>query len=150
MKQSDALAENRKARFEYEVLEEYEAGLVLTGQEAKSAKNGGLNLTGSFVSFHNNEAFLTNASISPYGKAGPQPEYDPTHSRKILLHKKQMYVLRDKVHEEGLTVVPLRVYTKGRFIKVALALARGKKKFDKRAAIKKREFRREKQNLSRL
>jgi SsrA-binding protein len=146
----DSLAENRKAKFEYDVLDTIEAGLVLTGQEAKSTKNGGMNLSGAFVVFHNGEAQLLNATIAPYSKAGPLPEYDPSRSRRVLLHKKQIHILQSKAHEEGLTIVPLRVYTKGRFIKILVALARGRKQFDKRAAIKKREFKREAQNLSRL
>lgn len=143
------LAENKKARFDYEVLETLEAGLVLTGQEAKSTRNGGVTIKGSFVTFRGNMPMLTGAQIAPYKSAGIIKDYDPTVSRKLLFSKKEIYYLKAKAQEEGLTIVPLKVYTKARFIKLEVAVARGKKTYDKREAIKKRDFEREKRQLAR-
>lgn len=136
-------AENKKARFDYEILETYEAGLVLSGQEVKSVKQGGVNLKGSFVTFHGKSARLTNAHIGKYGPAGPLPEYDPTQSRTLLLKRKEINYLRGKSLEAGLTIVPLSVYSKNRLIKVEIGLAKGKKSYDKRQSIKKRDIERE-------
>ncbi|PIT88102.1 MAG: SsrA-binding protein [Candidatus Magasanikbacteria bacterium CG10_big_fil_rev_8_21_14_0_10_36_32] len=137
------LADNKKAFFDYEILEKLEAGIVLSGQETKSVKNGQASLKGTFVTFHKNNAFLTNMNISPYKQAGPLPEYEPTKSRRLLLHKREIDYLREKSQEQGLTIVPLRVYTKNRFIKVEIAVARGKKQYDKRETIKNRDTERE-------
>lgn len=138
-----ALATNKRARFDYEILDTLEAGLVLTGQEVKSAKKGHMSLAGAFVTFHRDDAVLTNARISPYPQAGPLPAYDPTQSRRLLLRKKEISYLRGKSLEKGLTIVPLKVYTKNRFIKVEIAIARGRHTYDKREVIKKRELQRE-------
>ncbi|HAZ28413.1 MAG TPA: SsrA-binding protein [Candidatus Magasanikbacteria bacterium] len=136
-------ATNKRARFDYDILETLEAGLELTGQEVKSIRGGHMQLKGSHVTFHGDEAFLINAHVSAYKHAGPLPGYDPERSRRLLLRHKQIDYLRGKRQERGLTVVPLSVYTKGPNIKVAIGVAQGKKKFDKRAAIKKREHKRE-------
>jgi SsrA-binding protein len=135
-----SLAENKKAHFNYEILEKIEAGLVLSGAEVKSVKSGHLSLKEAFVTFHNNDAFLTNAHISPYQQAGPNPDYDPTHSRKLLLHRKEIAYLRTKALEKGLTIIPLSVYSKSRLIKVELAVGKGKHTFDKRETLKKRDI----------
>ena len=132
-----SLTENKKAFFDYEILEKLEAGLVLTGPEVKSAKAGHMNLKGSYVTFHGGDALLTNAHISAYQPAGKNPDYDPTRSRRLLLKKKEIDYLRSKSQEKGLTIVPLKVYTKNRFVKVEVGVARGKKQFDKRESIKK-------------
>lgn len=137
------LAQNKKAEFEYEILEKYEAGLVLSGQEVKSAKLGQINLKGSYITFHGTNASVLNMHINKYKAAGPLPNYDPTQSRRVLLHKKQIAYLRAKSTEKGLTIVPLRVYTKGRLLKIEVAVARGKKLYDKREVLKKRELKRE-------
>lgn len=137
------LATNKKARFDYEILDTYEAGLVLTGQEVKSVRAGNVKLTGGYVTFHGDEAMLTNAHISPYKFAAKIEEYDPTRSRKLLLKHKEISYLREKLHEKGLTIVPLSLYTKGRHIKLEIGVAKGKKTFDKRESIKKRELDRE-------
>jgi SsrA-binding protein len=137
------LAENKKAFFDYEILEKFEAGLKLTGQETKSAKMGQINLKGSYVTFHNGKAYVLNMHINKYKPAGPLPDYDPTHTRQLLLHKKEIAYLQGKFMEKGLTIVPLRVYTKQRLIKIEVAVARGKKTYDKRETIKKRELKRE-------
>jgi SsrA-binding protein len=134
------LAENRQARYDYEILETLEAGLKLTGPEVKSAKKGSLNLKGSFVTFHNNFALLTNAHIAPYKFAGEQPGYEPTQSRILLLHKKQLAYLRGKALEKGLTVIPLKVYTSEHLVKVELGVGRGKKQFNKKDSIKERDI----------
>lgn len=134
---------NKKARFDYEILDTYEAGLVLSGQEVKSVRGGNVSLKAGFITFHNNDAYLTNVHISPYKHAGKTEGYDPTKSRKILLKTKEISYLRGKLAEKGLTIVPLSVYTKGRRIKLEIGLARGKKKADKRETIKKREVNRE-------
>ena len=137
------LAANKRATFDYELLNKYEAGLVLTGQEVKSAKLGHISLKGAFVSIHNNEAYLTNCHITLYKFAGKLPDYDPIRSRKLLLHKKEIISLIGTVQQKGLTLVPIKVYTKNNRVKLEFAVGRGKKKFDKREDIKKREVKRE-------
>jgi len=137
------LAENKKALFDYEILEKLEAGLVLSGQEVKSAKMGQINLKGSYVTFHNGKAYVLNMHITKYKPAGPMPDYDPTQTRQLLLHKKEIAYLHAKSMEKGLTIVPLQVYTKQRLLKIEVVVARGKKTFDKREAIKSRELKRE-------
>ncbi len=137
------LASNKKARHDYTILDTLEAGIVLSGQEVKSAKLGQISLKGSFIHFKNGEAYLVNAHISPYQKAKPDAGYKPDRDRKILLSKKEMLQIADRKNSEGLAVVPLSVYTKGAFIKVQVGLARGKRKYEKREAIKKREVERE-------
>ncbi len=136
-------ATNKKALFDYEILEKTEAGLQLSGQETKSVKNGHLSLKGAYVTFHNNDAWLTNAHISPYQPAGKLDDYEPDKSRRLLLHKREIAYLRGKSQEKGLTIVPISVYNKGRFIKVEIAVARGKHHYDKRENIKKRDTLRE-------
>lgn len=133
-----SLAENRSVFFDYEILDTYEAGLVLDGAEVKAVKSGSVNLKGSFVTFHNGEARLTNAHISRYKHAIPNPNYDPTHSRILLLHKKQVTLLRAQSQEKGLTIVPLKVYTKGHLVKISIGVARGRHQYDKRDVLKKR------------
>ncbi len=140
---AEFLATNDKARYDYELLETLEAGLMLTGQEVKSAKTGHMKLKGAHVTFHKGEAMLTGAHIARYPKAGPLPDYDPEHSRKLLLHKKELNRLRGKREEDGLTIIPIRAYIKGGRIKVELAIARGKKQYEKRETIKKRDLERE-------
>ena len=137
------LAENKKALFDYEILEKFEAGLALTGQEVKSAKAGQIALKGSYVTFHNGKAYVLNMHITKYKPAGPLPDYDPTRTRELLLHKKEIAYLQAKSMEKGLTIVPLSVYTKQRLLKIEVAIARGKKTFDKREVSKKRELKRE-------
>lgn len=137
------LADNKQAYFDYEILERYEAGIVLTGAEVKSVQKGGINLKGSYITFHKSDALLTNAHISPYRFANLGDTYVPTASRKLLLHKKEIAYLRSKSLQKGLTVVPLKVYTSGRRIKLEIAVGRGKHSYDKRASIKKRDIQRE-------
>ncbi len=135
-------ASNKKAKFDYEILETVEAGLVLSGMEVKSIRTGHISLKGAFVTFHNNSAFLTNVHISKYKYAGKVLNYDPERSRKLLLKKKEIDHLRGKSLERGLTIIPISVYTKGRHIKIEIAVCRGKKKYDKREDIKKQDIKR--------
>lgn len=141
---------NKQAKFNYEILETFEAGLVLLGHEVKSIKDGQINLKGAFVTLKKSprpELFLTNANISKYKHAGILPDYDPTRPRKLLLHKNQINALIGKLQQTGLTLVPLSVYTKNNRVKLQFGLGRGKKKFDKREIIKKRETDREIQRI---
>lgn len=142
MKRIKIYAENKKAYRDYEIIEEIEAGIQLEGAEVKSIRNGAISLKDSFVKFENGEAFLINTYIAPYkysGKLAPFPE----RKRKLLLKKRELKRLFGKVKERGLTIVPLRVYSKGRWIKVLIALVRGRKKYEKRQILKEREIKRE-------
>lgn len=133
---------NRKVRFNYELLDTFEAGLVLAGYEVKAIKTGKAKLDGSYVVVRGGEAYLVNASVSPYQKANTPENYDPERPRKLLLSKKELEKLETKSEQEGLTIVPIRLYNNGRKVKLEIALARGKKKSDKRQTIKERESKR--------
>ena len=136
------VAENRKARHDYHLLEEFEAGLALVGTEVKAAREGGMQLRDSFCRFERGEAYLFGAHIGQYSHGG-SATHDPARPRKLLLHKHELNKLLGKTTEKGLTIVPLRVYfTKGR-LKAAIALARGKNTIDKRETIRRREADRE-------
>ncbi len=132
------VASNRKARFQFELLDRYEAGLVLEGWEVKSLRTRGANFNDSFARLVGNEVFLFNLHIPPYGNASTVTQ-DTRRPRKLLLHKRQIRKLIGKVQERGLTLVPLRVYFTRGLAKVEIALARGKKLYDKRHAIAERE-----------
>ena len=134
---------NRKARYEYELLERFEAGIVLTGAEVKSVKAGRMQLKGAFLHIVDNELWLKNSFIAKYGPAGKQPDYKTDRDRKVLVHKKEIKRLIGKSEAEGLTIVPISVYTRGNLLKLEFALARGKKKHEKRETIKKREVQRQ-------
>lgn len=134
------LAQNKRARFEYTILEKFEAGLSLTGAEVKSVRNGGCKLDDAFVVFHNNTITLLNAHIAPYKYASNSTESTAKRSRILLLHKKEISYLRGKTAISGLTIVPLSLYTKGRHIKVEIALVKGKKLFEKKAVKKQRDL----------
>lgn len=136
-------AENKRARFDYEILETIEAGLILTGQEVKSIRTGHASLKSAYVTLHGGQAMLTNAHIPKYKFAGQTKDYDPEHSRPLLLKQKEINYLRGKLEQTGLTIIPLSLYNKGRHIKLEVAVARGKKQFDKRRTIKNRELDRE-------
>lgn len=133
------LAYNKRANFDYQISDTYEAGLVLTGQEVKSIKSGHISLKESFVTVKGNELYLTNANVPPYKHAGDIKNYDPTRSRKLLLRKSEIKHLTGKTRIEGLTLVPIRVYTKKRLLKLEFGVGKGKKKFDKRQDIAKRD-----------
>ncbi|MES2315627.1 MAG: SsrA-binding protein SmpB [Patescibacteria group bacterium] len=135
--------ENRKARFNYEILEKYEAGIELVGVEVKSVRGGRMSLEGAFVIVRGGEAFLINANIPPYQPKNAPKDYDPLRNRKILLTKKEIAELAGNEKNKSLTIVPISVYNKNRKIKIEVALVKGKKKFDKRESIKKRDTDRE-------
>ncbi len=137
------IAENRRARHDYEILERVEAGLVLSGAEVKSAKTGRVQLQGSYVLPKGQELWLTGMHIAPYAPAGAGVSYQPIRDRKLLLKRRELSHLFGKLAEQGLTLVPLSVYTSHRFVKVELGLGRGKTRHDKRASIKKRETERD-------
>lgn len=137
------LAENKKAFFDYEILKRFSAGLELLGTEVKSIKEGKINLRGAFIAVRGNEAYLIGADIPAYQPKNASKDYDATRARKLLLSRSEIYELREAESTKGLTIVPLLVYNKGRFLKIDIAIARGKKKFDKRQAIKKRDIERE-------
>lgn len=139
------LAINKRATYDYEIIETFEAGLMLTGQEVKSAKGKNISLKGSFVAINHTgpggqpEVWLLNCHISPYKFAGDLPHYEPTRSRKLLLNKKEIESLIGKTKQQGLTLVPLSMYTKKSLVKVSVGLAKGKRQIDKRQTIQKRE-----------
>jgi len=130
---------NRKAGFDYEFLERYEAGLVLLGHEVKSIRNSHLSLQGAYVIIRGNEAYLINATVPPYQANNTPDDYEATRTRKILLNKAEIKSLIGATKQKGLTLVPIRVYNKSGKIKLEFALARGKRSFDKRDSIGKRE-----------
>ncbi len=136
-------ASNKRAYFDYEILETYEAGISLLGFEVKAVKNGRITLVGSYVVIRRNEAWLLNAAISPYQAKNTPAGYDPTRSRRLLLKRAELKELIGKSATKGLTIIPLKVYSKRGFVKILIGLARHKKKTDKREVIKKREAKRE-------
>ena len=132
---------NRKAKYNYQVFETLEAGIVLTGTEIKSLRLGKANIKDSYARVKNNEVFLINMHISSYDN-GNIFNHDETRERKLLLHKKEIFKFRDKIKLEGYTLVPLKVYLKDGRAKVLIGLAKGKKNYDKREDIKKRDIER--------
>ncbi len=137
------LAENKKTYFKYQILEKFEAGISLIGQEVKSIKTRGVNLAGSYVIIKDEEAFWIGAKIPPYQPKNVPPDYNPERSRKLLLKKSEIKELIGKAKQKGLTLIPLRIYTKRGRIKLEFGIAKGLKKVDKRELIKKREVERE-------
>jgi len=137
------LAKNKKAYFKYQILEKFEAGISLIGQEVKSIKSGRINLSGAYVVLKNSEVYLIGANIPPYQPKNAPADYQPERSRKLLLKKSEIKYLIGKTKQKGLTLVPLRVYTKKGKIKLEFGIAKGLKKFDKRELIRKREVERE-------
>jgi SsrA-binding protein len=145
---SKTLCTNRKARYDYHIEESYEVGIALLGSEVKSIRQGKANLRDSYAAFEGGELLLHNCHISPYEQAG-QFNPDPLRPRKLLMHRAEIERLRGKVEQKGLTLVPLSLYLKGPHVKVSLALARGKKEYDRREDIQKREADREVARVSR-
>ena len=139
----NTLADNRKAHFNYEILETFQAGLVLTGQEVKSIKSGRVNLAGSYVLFRGEELFLIGATIPPYQPKNAPPGYDPARPRKLLLTKDEIKYLFGRSQQKGLTVVPIRVYNKRGHLKIEIGLVKPRKKWDKREVLKKRAIKRD-------
>lgn len=138
-----ALAENKKIFFDYEILESFEAGIELLGIEAKSLRVHTASLDGSYITVRGGEAFLMNMNVPPYQASNTPEGYDPLRIRKLLLTKAEIARLASLEAGKGLTIVPVKVYNKDRKIKVDVAVVRGKKRFDKRETIKKRETDRE-------
>ncbi len=138
-----SLIENKKASFDYEYIETIEAGIELLGTEVKSVKAHHGSLSGAYVAVVGGELVLLGAHIPAWQEKNTEPGFDPYRTRKLLVHKKEMLELLKALQTKGLTVVPLSLYSKGRYIKAQIAVAKGKKVFDKRESIKKRDLDRE-------
>ncbi|MFH1456997.1 MAG: SsrA-binding protein SmpB [Patescibacteria group bacterium] len=143
------ITENKKAYYNYKISETFEAGLVLSGPEVKSVKKSSIDLKGAYITVNKKmEAYLINTYIAPYKPAKThQKDYEPHQPRKLLLNKKQLRFLAGKQNEKGTTILPLKVFTKNRFIKLEIGIGTGKKKYDKREDVKKRDFDRKKRSL---
>src|SRR3990167_963401 len=135
---------NRRALHDYEVLDSYETGIVLTGPEVKSVRSGRISLEGSFVKIIGSEVYLLNAQIFPYPYARPE-NYDPKRSRKLLMHKKEIIALKTKIASSNLTIVPLECHNSGGLFKLKIALAKGKKEYQKREKLRRKAIERETQ-----
>lgn len=133
---------NKKANFDYFIEDTYECGIVLTGTEIKSIRKGSANLKDSYARVKNNEVFLTNMFISTY-EEGNRFNHDERRERKLLLHKKEIYKIRDKVEKEGYSLVPVKLYLKDGKAKILLGVARGKKLYDKRQSLKEKDIKRD-------
>ena len=136
------IAVNKKARFTYKILETLEAGLVLLGPEVKSMRANQVSFRDSYVAFRDDEAWLVNLHVGAYANA-PQAEIDPDRRRKLLIAKRELRRLRAKIEEKGLALVPLRIYIRGKWMKVELGLGRGKRLYDKRDTIAERDAQRD-------
>lgn len=134
----NVVAQNKKAHFDYDIIETFEAGIVLTGTEIKSIRRARINIRDGFARVRNGEVWLSNVHISPFDE-GNIWNVDPTRSRKLLLHKKQINKIAAEISQSGMSFVPLRVYIKDGFAKVLMGLAKGKKNYDKRETIKRKE-----------
>lgn len=137
------VTDNRQARYLYEILETYEAGIQLTGTEVKSIREGKVNMQDGYALLRNGEAWLLNVHISPYTGSGQYFNHDPRRTRKLLLHREEIRKLIGKVEQQGLTLVPLKMYLKRGLVKVSIALAKGKKLHDKREDLKRRQDKRD-------
>ncbi len=135
------ILKNRKAFHDYHILDNYEAGIALRGMEVKAIREGKINIKESYCAFRDKELFLLQAHISPYSHAGYEP-HDPVRPRKLLLHRKELQRLRKKSNEQHLTIVPLRFYWSANHIKVEIGLAKGKKLYDKRRDIARKDMKR--------
>jgi len=136
------IVQNKKARYDFEIISTYEAGLVLSGTEIKSIRAGRIQLKDGYGKIQGGEAFLHDIYIAPYPNAGPF-NHDPTQPRKLLLHKKEIQRLYGKIQEKGLALIPLRVYLKAGKAKVELGLGKGKRKYEKREELKRQDAKRE-------
>ncbi len=133
---------NKRASFDYNILEEIEAGIVLSGTEIKAIRKGSVDLKDSFVTIKNNEAFIINMYIDKY-EEGNIFNHDERRTRKLLLHKKEILKLKEKIKIEGLTIIPLKLYLKKGYAKVLIGVAKGKKLYDKRASLKEKDLKKE-------
>lgn len=140
------ISTNKRARYDYHILDTYDCGIVLTGTEIKSLRNDGISINESYVIVKNDEVFLLNAHIAPF-KEGNIFNHDPRRTRKLLLHKSEIFKLKRATNEKSLTIVPLKVYLKKGIAKIEIALAKGKKNYDKRETIKARDDKREMERL---
>lgn len=134
---------NKKAGFDYELIEKYEVGIELTGSEVKSLREKHGELSGAHILIRGNEAFIIGFEIPPYQPKNLTTEYDPLRTRKLIITKKEIFEIEKRTSEKGLTIVPVSLYNKGKRLKLEIAIGRGKKKFDKRETIKKRDVERE-------
>lgn len=132
------LASNKKARHLYEIVDSFEAGIVLTGTEVKSCRSHNISFTDSYADISRGEMYIKNLHISPY-KSGTIYNHEPVHPRKLLVHKRDIIKTEGRMTQKGLTLVPLRIYSKGPWIKIEIGLGRGKKEYEKRDDIRKRE-----------
>ena len=137
------IAENRYAKFQYEILETIEAGIELLGTEVKSVRNNNVNLRDGYCSFRNGEILLLNVHISPHKNVGSFFNHDPLRNRKLLLHKKEIIRLKSNTEKKGFTIIPLSIYLKGSWIKLSIGIGKGKKLYDKRQADKQKDIKRE-------
>jgi SsrA-binding protein len=137
------ITDNRQARYLYEILETYEVGIQLTGTEVKSIRAGKVNLKDGYALIRNGEAWLINTHISPYTSSGQYFNHEPRRTRKLLLHRQEIRKLIGKVEQQGLTLVPLKMYLKGGWVKLSIGLGKGKKVHDKREDIKRRQDQRD-------
>jgi SsrA-binding protein len=143
------VADNRRARHEFEIIEVFEAGIELQGTEVKSMRQGRANLADAFARIENGELWLYNCNISPYDH-GNRFNHDPVRRRRLLMHRAQILKLKQKTQEKGLTLVPLKIFFKGNWAKIDLALARGRQLYDKRQAIAKKETKRQLDRLTKF
>jgi len=137
------LADNRSAKFQYEIHETIEAGIELTGTEVKSIRNGKANLKDGYCSFRDGEILLLNVHISPHKNVGSFFNHDPLRNRKLLLHKKEIIKLKSNTEKKGMTIIPLSIYLKGSWIKLKIGVGKGKKLYDKRQSDKQKSIKRE-------
>jgi len=144
---SNTIALNKKARFDFQIEEDFETGIALEGWEVKSLRSGRANLKESYVIIKDNQLYLLGAHISPLASASTHINPDPIRTRKLLMHRREIDTLMCNVQQQGYTLVPLSMYWKNGRAKLKIALAKGKKTHDKRAAIKQREWERDKQRL---
>jgi SsrA-binding protein len=144
------ISDNRQARYLYEILETYEAGIQLAGTEVKSIRAGKVNLQDGYALLRNGEAWLINVHISPYTSSSQYFNHEPRRTRKLLLHRDELRKLIGKVEQQGLTLIPLKMYLKRGWVKVSIGLAKGKKIHDKREDIKKRQDQREMQRAMKV
>jgi len=138
---------NKKAHFDFEILETLEAGVILKGHEVKAVRKGKASLNGAYIIIRGGEAFLVGASISAYQISNTPKKYDPEQARKLLLNKKELIELERQSEKQGLTIIPIKWYNKNRHIKLQIAVARGKKKADKREKLKERDTKRDIQRI---
>ena len=136
-------SENRKALYDYEILEKYEAGLILQGQEVKSIRSGQINLSGSYVVFRGQEPYLIGAKVPAWQPKNTPEDYNPEQPRKLLLNQKEIDYLVGRTNQKGFSLIPLKVYDKNGRIKLEFGLAKGKKKYDKKEKIKQRDIERQ-------